>query len=487
MSLQGPYRVSARLRSLLERILECASAIQDMGSDDVIFVFTHIDADGICGGAIIVDLLIRMNKPFIMRFIPQIIPGQFEEYWNQIDPRYAIFIDLGTTGIVDLMRRTRSLKLGIVIDHHITRPDMKIYPRIHVVNPRNFGFDGGVEVSSSVMAYLTANMYSKFIPNLKRMVKCAVIGALGDSQDVGHKRRLIGLNRIVADDGVKMRMISEREDLLLIGRGIKPLYRLLAESYALEIPGVTGSYEAAMEFLVKNQIVPEGRDPEGIFLDDIPIAKKQLLKRKIIEALMVGFPGRYTIESIEDMLLGTIYEFRDETIRQLRYARDMAILLNAAGKLKNPQVGLRILLEKDKRVALEKAMRLYDRYRAFIANALKYSDEKIEWRGRVAIYHGVDTLTEELASTVSSILAASLSGKADVVMVTADSIGDMVKVSIRKPIQSRISNVYEVLRRTVDILESASGGGHESAAGAYVERSDLDRFVDMFCRLVNIE
>ncbi len=473
-----------RFFGFLQHIRRCAQIIYRMGRNDVIHIFSHIDADGISSAIILAKLLTSLNKPFILNFVPQIVPNEFMQQWQNIKPRYAIFADLGTSIPYKIMSKTNSIAIGIILDHHISHEIEDNDPRIFVVNPRFFNIDGGSEISSSGVAYLVSNMYSRMIPEIKKFAKYAIVGAIGDSQDIGWHRSLIGLNRAILEDGQKRGVVTEQEDLLLIGKGIKPLYRLLAEVYHIEIPSITGSYDGAANFLVKNGLLRSDDDIENIYLDDLPKNKRDLLRRRLIELLMVNYPGKYTIESLEDLLTGKIYILRDEKIRLLRYARDVAILFNACGKLRRPQLAFSIAFSGRKEKIAEKMIQIYDRYRAIISNILKQLDSKIEYRNGVAIYDGRGEITEELASTIASIIAASKTTNAHMVIVFTDSIGGNVKVSARRTTEGKINDVERIIRDAISRLTGATGGGHKEAAGAYIKSEDVDKFLDTVCKSV---
>lgn len=467
------------LLKFMNHIKNIAERIIDMGRDDPIYIFSHIDADGIAASSIIIYLLTKMNKPFVANFLPQIIPNKFQYLWNDIKPRYAIFIDLGTDIPSKIISESNNISCGVIIDHHIFDTQNTRYCG-YIANPRIFNIDGGTEISSSGVSFLLANFFSKKLPQIRKLVSWSIIGALGDSQDLGPKRNLIGLNSILVDYAKKNNILKETFDLLLIGHSIRPLYQVLAETFIVEIPGVTGSYDGSAEFLKKHGIIKSDEDLEKIFLDDLPKRKREFLRKKIVERIMLHFAGNFTIEDLNLLLTGTIYEFPNARVRPLRYGRDLAILLNACGKMKKPYLGAQLLLEKDPTKILGDVINLYNRYRAFISNSLRNFEKNLHIRNNIFIFDGREFLHEELASTISSILATKIRGQA--IIVISKSVEDILKISIRKTKNSTIPNLGEMMKKITQLLPNVTGGGHENAAGAYVREKDYEKFEKIFIR-----
>jgi len=458
-----------------------------MGSDDPIYVFSHIDADGISSAAIMLELLLNLNRPLILRFAHQLIPSIVSEIICDIKPMYLVFLDLGTDIPLKIAKNLKTSRV-LIIDHHISSAKRINHDvDICVVNPRDFGIEGGIEISSSGVTYLLARMFSQKIENIEKMATMAVVGAVGDAQDVGVHRSIVGLNRVILDDGKKAGYIDHIHDILMYGRGIKPLYRLLAETYIINVPGVTGSYDGALDFLRRTGIIKSEDDIENVYLDDLTERKKDFLRKKLIEIIMTQYPGRYTIEDIESLLMGEIYVFLKEKRRPFRYARDLAMLLNACGKMRNSDLAMRAILNPEDRKALGEILNMYDRYRAIISNVLRQVDDKVEIIKNIAILNLGDMINEEITGTLASILSTYFNSKCDIVMVIAKSIDNNMKISLRKTIGSKIRSIMPILSKCLESMKDISGGGHESAAGLYVREDLLPTFIEKFAEYAGVQ
>jgi len=480
------YSGEYRLLEIIDYMAKIARTIELMGKDDPIFIFSHIDADGITSAAIIVTLLRELNKPFVLNFLPQITPEIFDPLWEDIEPRYVLFLDLGSDVPLKYIESTSSVSIGIVIDHHIvSKPER--YSKGLIINPRVWGIDGGSEVSTSGMAFLLSNTVDGFFESYPHTVFYAITGALGDAQDVGVNRSLIGINHVLVKYGNQYGVLRSHEDYILIGKSFKPLYRLLAETFIFEIPGVTGSYEGALDFLVKNGIVDVERDSEKIFWDQLTPERKDMLRKKLLEALILKYSGKHTIEELNNILMGCVYEFVASMDFFCRYARDLSMLLNACGKMRAPEIGVGGLIEPSNKSIVQQMFQLYERYRAVLSSVFKNLESKVNFVGKIAIYDGRDEVHEELTSTISSILASSLKDKAKIVIAVARSVGDSLKVSLRKTALLADISLAQILKKIMPRIPSMIGGGHESAAGAYIPERHFDEFIELLNREITYE
>ena len=82
----------------------------------------------------------------------------------------------------------------IVLDHHRI-PDSE-HDHQRVINAWRYGIDGGMEICAGGMAYLAAVALDRNNADLAPM---AVVAALGDRQDQGDKRSLVGKNLEISD------------------------------------------------------------------------------------------------------------------------------------------------------------------------------------------------------------------------------------------------------------------------------------------------
>ena len=117
-----------------------------------ILVVTHIDADGLCSGTIVLSALERMKANVTIRCVQDLDPDTIGGLSSQgFD--YHIFTDLASTLVGELESNLNGKYL--VIDHHQIGEEDRLRPS--VVNAWAYGYDGGREACSSSMAYVFAS------------------------------------------------------------------------------------------------------------------------------------------------------------------------------------------------------------------------------------------------------------------------------------------------------------------------------------------
>ncbi len=468
------------LRSTIEKAL---TLIDRAGLDDIIYIFAHNDADGICSASIIAKILYLLDKPFVIKFIPQLRPDILENLLERIEPREAIFCDLGSGQLKILNEKLRTVSRVLIIDHHIPQKLSYIPFRIIHLNPWRYGFSGDFEASSSSIAYLLARPLAQYYSEeIYSLAKYAIIGSLGDSQDLGPNRSLLGLNNAVRGEAEEKGYLRTRIDIILSGRDSKPLYQALADTFDPFIPGISGTLEGAAKFIISLGLAKGGLDIEKVTINDLTESQKAILVEKIIERISLSYMGKSLLEKVRSKLLGYVYEFPEEK-GLTKYGRDFATLLNACGRMGYPGVGFALLLSK-KKVYYDEALNIYKKYRYALSSVISSSKNLLKKKGSLIILDGRDRVDESLASPVASILAQSTAESA-IILVVSKSTNNYVKISIRRTPELQNIDLRELLKRaTVDIRE-AYYGGHKAAAGAYIPIEKVDEFIERLSDIVN--
>jgi len=456
-------------------------------TDDVIYVISHVDADGLTTAGILSHLLLYLNKPFVIKFVNQLKTSVIETLVTDINPKEVIFCDLGSGQLKNIAKMMTGLQRAIIIDHHIPAdfdPAHAVFKLFHL-NPWLFGYDGGVEISSAGLAYLIARVFAGDNEQLKDLSKYAIVGALGDNQDVGTKRALVGLNKLILKDAEKRGIIKSNVDILLQGREWKPLYQSLAETYRPVLPGITNSMEGALSFVQSLGLGLGRLDLDNITLADLNEEQKALLLEKLVERLAISLGENASLDAIKDMLIGYSYIITDEPKGPTRDAREFATLLNACGKLGRPEVGFALLVNRRDEFYNE-SLSIYKQYRYMLSDILNKVRKSIKDLEEVKMVDGRDFIPEGLSSTVASILADTVKD-GDIILVLSKTDDDFIKVSVRKTRYTRIKDVRKIIMKVIKKIERSEGGGHKAAAGAYIPADKVSEFLENICKAVREE
>jgi RecJ-like exonuclease len=112
-------------------------------SSDDIKVYSHIDCDGICSGAILSTILDRENKEHEIEFVNLDVLDNLD-----LDHELTIFSDLGSGQLIDT--KAKEGQKIIILDHHPPLRDLdykndKDYTYLEI-NPHHHGIDGSYYV-----------------------------------------------------------------------------------------------------------------------------------------------------------------------------------------------------------------------------------------------------------------------------------------------------------------------------------------------------
>ncbi|MEM0482437.1 MAG: DHH family phosphoesterase [Nitrososphaerota archaeon] len=453
---------------------EAADYIQEEVSRGAeILVAGHNDADGLSSIGVVASGLLDLGAKFIARSVFRL--EEFIEVMGGHNGRMVILVDMGGGSIGELQSIFDQAKL-IIIDHH--QPDQTaVGERWKHVNPHLFGIDGETEVSAAGVAYLVMR---NIVSNPLRYAPLAVVGSLGDLQDKGEKKRLVGLNEEIVSEAVKASQLMVREDFILYGRESKPIHQALASTQSPYLPGLSGDEAACLSLLIEAGIeVREGDKWRTI--SDLAEEEKSRLYNAIVSYLA---KNNQPIEPVRD-LIGTVYELVNESASSgLRDAREYSQLLNACGKTNNSWLGVAVAMGYRGWV-LREAQRVVEQYRAMLRKSLDFASKNLEQMYHIMVLRVGPEIDIRQVSSVASIISSSKLIPADRPLIVVGQEGGIVKVSARASPQlvSQGVNLGVVMREAASKF-AGRGGGHKIAAGAEIPADRLTLFLLEVDRLI---
>jgi len=458
--------VSHAAKTILETVKE----------NGFIHVFSHLDADGVAAAGIVGKALFRLDARFCIR-ITQWIDEKIVGEILSDKPQLVIFTDFGS-GYIDLLNEKTADFKTVILDHHpIIGEGSANF--VHV-NPHLHGIDGARDVSGSGVAYFVAKALDKI--NLD-LAPVAVVGALGDLQDKYDQRKLGGVNEKIVEDATTTGLLTVEKDLIFFGRETRPIHKTLGSATSPFIPGISGEEDKSLAFLASLGIKPRHGDRWRALRDLSEEEKRRLCSALADYLLSKGL--RYEVTN----LIGHVYTLnREEPWTPLRDAREFAVLLNAAGRMDKPGLGVSICMG-DRSSALEAANKVLEEYRRTINKYLGWIMEKPErMRELESIYvvYGEGFIDDKIIGAVSSILSTSLPNPEKPLIAYANvEEGGLAKFSARTidTVTNKGVNLGEVMQVAAEKC-LGNGGGHNVAAGAQVPMENIDAFIKMVNELV---
>jgi RecJ-like exonuclease len=464
---------TADLNGFNERIKAASEFLAESLKNNAVFrVYSHLDADGLAAAGIVG--LALSNKQAVFR--TRILPWLDENVLNEAATEKCdviIFTDLGS-GYLDLIKSKLEARKVVILDHHppVGEPNQNILQ----VNPHSFGIDGTREISGAGLSYLTMKTLD---PQNIVSSPIAVVGALGDMQDVNSQKTLYGLNLLVVDDAKKAGLLTSKKDLIFFGHETRPIHKALARSMVPFVPGVSGSEGQSYAFLLSIGINPK-IDDRWKALRDLTQDEKTKLASALAEQLLAHGMHRQVAS-----LIGEVYTLTAEKeITPLRDGREFSTLLNATGRMNQPALGVSLCMGYRGQV-VDDARKMLDEYRATIGKYLNWALNTpgvLEERANIYVLHGKEEVNDKMVSTIASALAFTLPKPEKPLLAYAYLKPEgIAKLSVRtseEVVQSGI-HLGEIIKAVAEPFKG-TGGGHDIAAGAEVPMPQLELLIVAF-------
>jgi RecJ-like exonuclease len=466
-----------KIAKFLNSAAEAAKTILETVKDDgLIYVFSHLDADGVAAGGIIGKALFRLDARFRIRITQWVDEKIMGEVLSE-KPQLVVFADFGS-GYIDLLKERLADFKVIILDHHqIIGEGSSNF--VHV-NPHLHGIDGARDISGSGVAYFAARAIDEDNVDLASI---AVVGALGDLQDKYDQRMLGGLNEKIVEDATKAGLLTVEKDLIFFGRETRPIHRMLASTTNPFIPGISGEEDKSLAFLASVDIKPKHGEKWRALRDLSEDEKKRLCSALADYLLSKGL--HYEVTN----LIGHVYILNhEESWTPLRDAREFAVLLNATGRMDKPSLGVSICMG-DRGSALEEANKVLEEYRRTINKYLGWIMEKPERMKElenIYVVYGENFMDDKIIGAISSILSANLPNPEKPLIAYANVEEEkLAKFSARTIdiVTNKGVNLGNIMQMAAEKCEG-NGGGHNIAAGAQVPLEKVHMFIEAVNELV---
>lgn len=439
-----------------DMVRDAAVAAEELGEAEAVRCVAHYDCDGISSAVIAHEMLDRAGVDFGITFVEELNRENLEELAEEHGEETWLFVDIGSGQIEDIVDVLPEREVFISDHHEPGEGEVS-----HHLNPHRYGIDGGEDISGAGVTYLMARTMGEDNTDL---LEYALVGATGDIQtdDEGY----LGLNGSLIEDAVEEGIIERKVGLKLYGRTRKSLVEALKYTTNPYLPGITNSESGAVQFL--SELGIDLRENGGWrSLEDL----SQEEEREIVHGLITR---GYDVEQ----LLGDIYLLDNGW-----EIREFSSLLNACGRLEQPEAGIRICLEADFELA-EKMKRKYGRkigsYLSFVEDNMDDS-EVVETFGDGASIMAKDNIHANMIGTIATICQKSGIVPADVLVAVAWKDEEHTKISARaaEDVVENGTKMNELVERLAEEC-GGEGGGHDAAAGGKIPRDEEERFIKLF-------
>lgn len=455
-----------------EQYLQAKEIIEN--SNDI-KIYSHIDCDGICSGAILSTILDRQNKEHEIEFVNLDVLDDMD-----LTHELTLFSDLGSGQRIDT-----NVKEGqkiIVLDHHPPLRDLdykndKDYTYLEI-NPMHHGIDGSYYVCGGGLCYFLAKEFG-----YTDLSWIGVLSAIGDMQNTksGHFE---GLNEIIQQDAIDEGYLEvTKNDLNIYGRNTRPLFVALSYFSDVKLP-ITNNTNETMAILEELGIDEKHNRKT---LNELTMAEKGKIYQRLVEMLSKVVPGKY-VKYIPQLIIGDSYTFLKEDYNSfLRDGSEFSTAMNACGRNHEEKIAMEVL-KGDRFVALDELEAVSLNHRRNLAQAISHVTESNETNiielDNLQYFDGTG-IKPEIVGTVTGMILGYCNWKKPVIGFTqTDEKG--LKVSLRCSRLLSYDGIHfgNIVRQVASDV-GGSGGGHAMACGAYIPIDKKTEFIELFNERLN--
>jgi len=300
-------------------------------------IVSNSSCDGIVSASLLIRAIWKLGGKATARFVNKISQESLADLKSE-DHEFYFFTELGT-GSSELFTKFFSNE-WIVLDHRkLSFAEIATDDNNAILNPWKYEIDGDNEVTSGGISYLLVKSMDKKFTDLSPL---AIVSALGEYQDVGDKRSLIGLNNEILKDSEKNGFMQTDIDILLSFNESLPIHESIANTSIPYLYGITSNSDKCLE-LMKNTNINLKKDQRWKTIADLNQEEKFL----IIESIKNHLSSQMNrnVENLENILIGYTYVLPAEEYGSHLYdARRFSELLNSCALSMKSGIGLSICL-----------------------------------------------------------------------------------------------------------------------------------------------
>lgn len=433
-------------------------------------IYSHIDCDGICSGAILSTTLDRQNKTHEIEFVNLDVLDDIE-----LTHELTIFSDLGSGQRVDT--NAKEGQKIIILDHHPPLRDLdynegKDYTYLEI-NPMHHGIDGSYYLCGGGLCYFLAKEFG-----YKDLSWIGVLSAIGDMQNTktGHFE---GLNEIIQQDAIDEGYLEvTKNDINIYGRNTRPLFVALSYFSDVKLP-ITNNTAETMAILEELGIDEKHNRKT---LNELTMEEKGRLFQRLVEMISKVVPGKY-VRYIPQLIIGDSYTFLNEDETSfLRDGSEFSTAMNACGRNREEIVAMEVL-KGDRIEALDQLEAISKTHRYNLATSISKITENDEANiiemENLQYFDGTG-IKPEIVGTVTGMILGHCNWKKPIIGFTqTDEHG--LKVSLRcSRLLSYDGIHFGSIIREISSEVGGTGGGHAMACGAYIPLDKKSEFLERF-------
>ncbi|MFX1252057.1 MAG: DHH family phosphoesterase [Promethearchaeota archaeon] len=414
------------LSKLIDKCKEIGTYFLQIPHNQFIRIYCHQDSDGICATSILAKALQKKHYKFQLHSIYFLTPSWVKNLLANIRPNdIVVFIDIGSSYLSLLKEHCPPNQQIIVIDHHIVDKIDALPSNLIHLNPYDFEIDGSTEACASSLAYFI----TQTIVSSPQTDCFALLGILGDYQNVGRQYDLTGLNKEVVSSLKKNKTISETMDLWFAGGQNRTVIQILE---ALKL-----GEENNNNLRLVSRVLKESEISPYVQFNTLNKEEKRRIASKLAE-FQVGI----------DAFVRHVFTFEKESNPVLKDVMSITETLEGLIQAKNIGTAFSIVLG-DRKKALDELEAFKSSFAQNVAESIDWANESVK-KKQALFYLDVDTRFN-LATIQSS--ANILLDKCEVPLISSiDYMNDysLILALIPSNLRRLGMRAFEELKKTHD-------------------------------------
>jgi single-stranded-DNA-specific exonuclease len=360
--------------------------------------------DGIAASSIVFQTLARLNAKCILRSTSSLTDSL--HIGNSISNEYDLYLLLDFEHeSVEKLDKSLQNKWFLIrhLSDEIVPEANKAYDQ-RVLNINRYELNGWSEITTAGICYLLSIALDTKNTDLSVL---AVLSSLGERQDCGEGRSLLGINAEIAKVGESQGLLqSQPDDLLIVGHEWRPIHEAIALTRFPYIEGLTWNLERARSIVENSGIKLKENGKWRVFTDLLDQEKWSIYEG--IAKFVATNSGAEVLplEGIRGISYTLLKEDRGTPLRD---AREYSDLLRICGKAQKSGVAISVCLG-DRFKMLEKAEETVVRYLDIQRRSLStiFAEKWRIWVDRDMVFmNGEGAVAENSLEDIMTLLESS--------------------------------------------------------------------------------
>jgi len=383
---------------LKNKVKEFVEKIEELKQN--VIIMAKGNPDGICASGILIKCLKKLDLGSHVFFTNEITKIQTRTAKFSYTTFFFIGFQLADIPLIILEAEENSVFL---VNNELETLKEKEKARINTLGLEEFKIPTNSVSNAGIIYFLAAEIEEDY----QKFSGLAVIGGLADKQVNPKNQELIGLNRIILEEGREKQYLNVTKGTRIAGRESQPIHLALKYSINPYFPGLTGNESACTSFVSRIGIPMRDQEDDWRTIASLSSKETKKLNDALISLLMED-----NSQPITDIykLIGPIYILNEETKKnQTRNAEEFLWLLEGASQLKLYSLALAIVLG-DRENLYDKLIRELSSYHGKATQAIEeilQNPKRIEDHETFRLLDGSDIFEQDTPSLVISALVES--------------------------------------------------------------------------------